>query len=402
MVRFTLASALFITASFVSAAPANIAKRSVIPVTKGGGSSGPLSPGALYEYNIGRVTSFNSPSRRDELDEEKRTASAPINNRDVTYTAAVHIGSVSYRLIVDTGSSNLWGGANPAKRPTVGIDTHDAFAVSYGSGSVSGTEYIGPAQLAGLTVHHQSYGSALTSSGFGGVDGIIGFGPVDLTSGTVSGVPLVPTFMDNLKSKNLIHHEVLGVYFKPEVGSDHDDANGELTLGGVDDSKFHGSISYFPKTHVPPFSNYWGINVARVTFTHPATVGPILGAHLAAIVDTGTTLILLPAPVFANFLSAAAHGASVGPDGLATFTTKPTGTFAIVFGTKSFTLTPDQYLVPFAQYAFFGFNPNFYYAWIASSGASSGLDFIIGQKFLEHYYSVYDTDHHQIGFAPRK
>jgi hypothetical protein len=59
---------------------------------------------------------------------------------------------------------------------------------------------------------------------FTGVDGIIGFGPVDLAEGTVSGEDEVLT-------------EALGVYLTPESGSDTSDTNGELTLGGTDSAR---------------------------------------------------------------------------------------------------------------------------------------------------------------------
>lgn len=49
--------------------------------------------------------------------------------------------------------------------------------------------------VGGLTVVDQSIGVAKTSSGFEGDDGIMGFGPTDLTQGTVAGSPTVPTFM---------------------------------------------------------------------------------------------------------------------------------------------------------------------------------------------------------------
>jgi len=43
-----------------------------------------------------------------------------------------------------------------------------------------------------------------------------------------------------------------------------------------------------------------------------------------------------------------------------------------------------------------------YYSWINDGGdATLGLNFIIGQKFLENYYSVYDTTNSRIGFATR-
>ena len=68
-------------------------------------------------------------------------------------------------------------------------------------------------------------------------------------------------------------------------------------------------------------------------------------------------------------------------------------------------MTPDQYLVPNAQYASWGIPSGKYYSWISSvsciilsdtekrtekcflQGGSSGVNFILGQKFLENYVS---------------
>jgi len=48
----------------------------------------------------------------------------------------------------------------------------------------------------------------------------------------------------------------------------------------------------------------------------------------------------------------------------------------------------------------FGLTPGLYYAWISDGGADS-VNFLIGQKFLENYYSVYDTTQSRIGLAKR-
>jgi hypothetical protein len=80
------------------------------------------------------------------------------------------------------------------------------------------------------------------------------------------------------------------------------------------------------------------------------------------------------------------------------FTKKPTSNFGIKFGSTTYTLTPAQYLVPTAQYSFYGLTSGKYYAWI-NDGGSSGVNTIIGQKFLENYYSVFDTTNSRIGFA---
>lgn len=80
----------------------------------------------------------------------------------------------------------------------------------------------------------------------------LGFGPTDLTSGTVNGQSTVPTVMDKALSEGLISTEVLGVYFAPISGSSTTANNGELTLGGVDSSKYTGSLTYTPLTSSSP------------------------------------------------------------------------------------------------------------------------------------------------------
>lgn len=267
-------------------------------------------------------------------------------------------------------------------------------SVSYGSGSFSGTEYTDKVSFGGLTVTTQSIGAASQAQGFSGVDGIIGFGPVDLTQGTVSNTNTVPTFMDNLYKQGSISTEVLGVYFKPESGADSNDANGELTLGGTDSSKYTGSITYFPQLTSGSAAPYWGISIAK--FSYGSTT---LATSQTGIVDTGTTLIYIPSSAYSKFLSATG-GTTDSSSGLASFTTKPTQNFGITFGSTTYTLTPSQYLVPTAQYANFGLSSGKYYAWI-NNGGSSGVNCIIGQKFLENYYSVFDTTNQRIGFATR-
>lgn len=198
--------------------------------------------------------------------------------------------------------------------------------------------------------------------------------------------------MDNLLKQGSISSEVLGVSFRPESGGDSDDNNGELTLGGTDSSKYTGSITYFPTLKSGDAAPYWGISIA--SFTYGSTT---LASSATGIVDTGTTLIYIPTSAYNKFLSATG-GKTDSSSGLAVFSKAPTSNFSVKFGSTTFTLTPAQYLVPSAQYEFYGLTSGKFYAWI-NDGGSSGVDTIIGQKFLENYYSVFDTTNSRIGFA---
>lgn len=78
-------------------------------------------------------------------DEEfsRRDGSIPSTNTGVTYVTSVGIGEPAtyYSLVVDTGSSNTWLGANQSYVHTSSsTDLGKKVSVSYGSGRMSGNE----------------------------------------------------------------------------------------------------------------------------------------------------------------------------------------------------------------------------------------------------------------------
>ncbi|KAF7376972.1 Aspartic protease [Mycena sanguinolenta] len=353
----------------------------------------------MYKKVSGSTRSIKALMARDlarfNVDAATAVGEAPATNEDDTYVAATQIGTQTFELIVDTGSSNTWVGAGTKyKASSTATSTGKSFSVTYGTGSASGTEYTDNLVIGGLTVTKQSIGDATKTSDFSGVDGIIGFGPVILTEGTVSGTTSVPTVMNNLFSQGTISTQVLGVSFAPESGSDTDDANGELTLGGTDSTKYSGSINYVSKSTTSPYSDYWGISVSSVTYN-----GASIASAANAIVDTGTTLIYVPTATYNAFLKASG-GKTDSSTGLLSWTTLPTENIAFTIGGVSYTLTPAQYTIPTSQYEFYEIPSGKYYSWIIAGGTSAAdVNFIIGQKFLENYYSVFDTTNSRVGFA---
>ncbi|KAG0695483.1 acid protease [Suillus ampliporus] len=325
------------------------------------------------------------------------SSSVSITNSVVDYTAQVGVGSpaTEYTLLIDTGSSNTWIGASAPYKPTdTSVDTGDTFSVSYGSGSVSGEEYLDTVTLgSGLVITGQSIGVAKSSQGFSGVDGILGVGPTDLTQGTVSNVQSVPTVTDNLYSKGIISTETLGIYFAPPSSS----STGELTFGGSDSSKTTSSVNYVPLTTTSPASNYWGIDqsIAYGSFT--------ILSETAGIVDTGTTLILIATDAFTQYQLATGAIMDVNTGFLMItsdqYAKLQTLTFKI--GDNSYGLTPNAQIWPRSLNTDIGGSSNNIYLVIADIGSNSGsgLDFINGYSFLQRFYSVFDTTNHRVGFA---
>ncbi|KAG2144624.1 aspartic peptidase domain-containing protein [Suillus clintonianus] len=336
----------------------------------------------------------------------RRAGSIPLINEAVTYIAQVGVGSpaTTYNLVVDTGSSNTWVGATTAYVQTkTSVNTGQPVGVSYGSGYFFGTEYTDTVTLgSGLTITSQSIGVSTpsTASGFSGVDGILGLGPLVLTEGTLEDEPttMIPTVTQNLHSQGTISEIVVSVSFEPTTSLTV--TNGELTFGGTDATKYNGSIAYTPLTTANPALYYWGINES---ITYGTTT--ILSAT-AGIVDTGTTLIYIATDAFDKYQSAT--GATLdGTTGFLRITSTQYSALKNLdfnVGSNTYVLTPNGQIWPRALNIYIGGSSSSVYLVVNDIGTTSGqgLDFINGYTFLERFYSVFDTTNSRVGFATTK
>ncbi|TCD61549.1 hypothetical protein EIP91_008260 [Steccherinum ochraceum] len=326
----------------------------------------------------------------------------PATNQLVDYVVNVGVGTpaTTYSLLVDTGSSNTWLGAGRSyvKTPS-SVQTKDSVSVSYGSGEFSGKEYTDTVTLgSGLVIKGQSIGVASRADGFDGVDGILGIGPVDLTTGTLSPDTRtsIPTVTDNLFSAGTITQNLIAVSFEPTTSESS--TNGELTFGGTDSSKFTGSISYAPITRTSPASAYWGIDQS-VRYGSNTNIL----SSTAGIVDTGTTLTLLASDAIKRYQSAT--GAVLdNSTGLLRLTTAQFQKLQSLFFTingQTFELTANAQIWPRNLNTAIGGNANSVYLIVGDIGSPSGegLDFINGLTFLERFYSVFDTGNRRLGLA---
>ncbi|KAJ7786608.1 aspartic peptidase A1 [Mycena metata] len=353
----------------------------------------------VHQNDLARVAAFKNGGAKAS----RAVVSEPVSNQVVTYIASVGVGSpaTTYQLIVDTGSSNTWVGATQKYVVTsTSTKTTQSVSVTYGSGSFSGTEYTDQVTLApGLVIAKQSIGVASKSSGFSGVDGILGIGPVDLTEGTLtkSTSTLIPTVTDNLFGQGTITNDLIGISFEPTTSED--DNNGSIAFGGTDSSKFTGSIAFTPLTTTSPAREYWGINQA-ITY---GTSGTSILASTAGIVDTGTTLVLIASNAFTKY-KAATGGVLDSTTGLLKLTATQFANLQnlnfVISGT-TYALTPNAQIFPRSLNTQIGGTSTGIYLIVADLGSNSGegLDFINGYAFLERFYSVFDTANKQVGFA---
>ncbi|KAH8115423.1 acid protease [Phellopilus nigrolimitatus] len=360
-----------------------------------------VSGSTLADIDRARAAHLISSSKARPGQLDRRTASVDVTNTVVTYVASVGVGSppTSYDLLIDTGSSNTWVGADKAYAKTsTSKSTGKNVSVSYGSGSFSGTEYTDTVTLSSsLVIADQSIGVASSSSGFDGVDGILGIGPVDLTQDTVSGTSTVPTVTDNLFSQGTISSEVVGIYYAPTQTDSI--TNGELTFGGVDAGKYTSAITYTAITSTSPANEFWGINES---ITYGSTGANILSST-AGIVDTGTTLVLIATDAFNRYTSATGATPDSATGMLKISSTNYANLQSLYFNIAgtAFELTKNAQTWPRALNTAIGGSSGSIYLVVSDLGTNSGkgLDFINGYTFLERFYSVFDTTNNRVGFA---
>ncbi|KAI5827569.1 acid protease [Schizophyllum commune Tattone D] len=325
------------------------------------------------------------------------TASIPVGNNAKNYFANVTVGTQTFNLLVDTGSSNTWIGANQTYVPGAdAVNTEKLVEITYGSGYMNGTEWYDTVTIGDLTVHNQSIGVAAYEEGYGyqGIDGILGLGGVLQTNNTVDGVELVPTLINNLLAQGLIDEEVLGVYFEPLPRATAYAVNGELTIGGVDPSHYTGDITWTPALTRAGQVRSWMTPIDAVSYN----AQPLGTPPYTALFDTGTTNIYIPPDAYFAFL-ALANGTWDQEVYLSRFDERPTGVLAFSIGGRAFELTPEMYMVPEDEYGVWGLPEGTHWSFVSTAGEGN---FFVGQKFFECYYSVYDTTNARIGFAAAK
>ncbi|KAJ3833050.1 aspartic peptidase domain-containing protein [Lentinula raphanica] len=343
----------------------------------------------------------------------------PVVNEAITYIAEVTVGvdNQTFHLLVDSGSSNTWVGANASYTyipSSSSVWTDDIVIVDYGSGYFFGYEYFDTVALSNeLIIKNQSIGVADFQQGFNSMDGILGIGPVDLTDGTILGslapVTTVPTVSDNLFSEGVISTEVVGVSFVPTTGASNE-PEGELIFGDIGgSSRFTGQITYTPKE-----TDYWGITQS-ISYGDTEIMASAIG-----VVDTGTTLNYMPTDTFNAYINSTG-GTFDEATGLYEITQEQydaLDNLIFTIGGTDFPLTANAQIWPRDLNENIGGEEGRIYLAAVATGMCTlvqyrltddlmllrpdpieDLNFINGYVFLERFFSIFDNSNSRVGFA---
>ena len=69
---------------------------------------------------------------------------------------------------------------------------------------------------------------------------VVGLGPSNSNNGDISGFSSTPTFVETLVAEGQISEPTFGIYIAPLGADGTPQGSGEITFGGIDESKIQG------------------------------------------------------------------------------------------------------------------------------------------------------------------
>jgi len=344
-------------------------------------------------------THLDEVFRETSIHNQKGDHLVPVSNfMNAQYFSDITLGSPpqSFKVVLDTGSSNLWVPSQSCGSIACYLHTKydssesstykkngSSFEIHYGSGSVKGLISQDTLSIGDLTVKGQDFGEATEEPGlafaFGRFDGILGLG-----FDTISVNKIVPPFY-NMIEQGLLDEKLFAFYLG-DANTEGDES--EATFGGIDNSRFTGELIYLPLRR----KAYWEVDLDSISFGDASAKLDNTGV----ILDTGTSLIALPSTL-AELLNKE-MGAKKGYNGQYSVEcdkrdSLPDVTFKL--GGYDFKIGPYDYILEMQGSCISTF---------------MGMDFpepvgplaILGDAFLRRWYSVYDMEKGAVALAKAK
>ncbi|KAI9313532.1 aspartic peptidase domain-containing protein [Dichotomocladium elegans] len=366
------------------------------------------------------------------------------------YLIEVGIGTPAqmFNLTLDTGSAELWVPSvecpastcpysryNPKQSSTYKASP-DTFSIEYGLGSANGTYALESVTTGGITITNQKIGLAKATENILGIvssgeqsNGIMGFGYPGLNA--ARGSRDVTPFVFNLV--NGLSDPVFSIFLNSYYAFG---MTGEILFGGIDKAKYVGNLAYAPVVrydlsgyYVAPNVGssagqqegtllYWTVAGQGVEVTdkkaNSTTYKSDMAALKAFILDTGTTLTMIPKNYADHVVAAAAGAGNYTWDSLngvyfvncKIVKQNKTVDFLISSWTEAASSSPIKISAPVSELVI-PLDTNSadtatqcaFAITISESSFISGETWILGEATLRSVYQVYDMKNNRIGLA---
>jgi len=317
------------------------------------------------------------------------------------YSGDIKIGSdlSTFQVIFDTGSSYLWVASSDCTTclssglteffdcsSSSSCDSLDSQAtVNYGTGSLAGNFVEDTVQIGDYTATDQPFIDVTQVTDFDSFEsnGILGLGSQSL-SGSHS--PLI----DTLKNEGEISNRIFSFY----LGGKNDSYLPQFTLDGYDDRLIQNATNL---TYCSVIDHlYWGVSLSEIHLQGNKGNQSIFKSSKSgvneAIIDSGTSLFVVDTTTYntlMTYLNLYAY-CSIWGDYIICANSSLTDypNIVVTLCENEFILTPEDYLEAYYEY---------YLVLFEATDVSTY--FILGDTFMRKFYTVFDMEDNQIGFA---
>jgi len=338
-----------------------------------------------------------------DTNSHKLISQTKLQNADmVEYFGQVSVGGQHFAVVYDTGSGIFWVPGKSCTetackkhqqlKPNKHIKIEDDLVdITYGTGKMSGKRAVGTVLVGKVEVQHQDFLVSTVEHGAvfdqGRFDGVFGLGKSALADilrqeGDTEDRAL-PFYINAIK-QNLLQKPMFSFYVSQ---GEHP---GAVILGGTNDKLYKGPVKY----HHGQSDNYWMMNVESIAAGDDAahkvdTSGADNG--LQGIADTGTSLLVVPEQYIGKIM----HHFKVHSDcsNMAALKDLHIEMKDVTGEVIKYTLTPEQYVMKEGKQCETGI------ALMHLNLPGPHPAMIMGDTFLRSYYSVYNHETGQIGFA---
>ncbi|KZO92844.1 acid protease [Calocera viscosa TUFC12733] len=360
------------------------------------------------------VSKYRTPSPRALSKRLTSNISLVNANHDGSYSGLLGLGTppTPLNVLLDTGSADFWvasTGCAAAQSGCGGLPLWDPrtsetyenasvrFEVGYGSGRASGVLGWDTVQLGAFEVVHQPVAlcdhvspGLLTSP----VSGLMGLGFQQLSASGAT--PL----WENLVQAGLWSAPLMTFFLTRFLNSSAlgtQQPGGSFTMGYVDTSLYTGTIDYAP---IPAGrAGYWLLELSSVAVRSSSIPLSASSSQNAAVIDTGTTLLLAPSSAIQAIFSLI-PGSQPATGDYAGYYQYPCSSNTTL--TLSFSGASRGWTISAADFQLLKL-PNTQDTCIAalyeSNLGNNAPQWVVGDTFLKNVYSVFRYDPPSVGFA---
>jgi hypothetical protein len=258
----------------------------------------------------------SNPAEHDRLRRRAGTVQQTLDNLETLYFANASLGTPaqSFRLHIDTGSSDLWvnaaqsslcrqGGNQCGDSGTYSANdsstyqyVNGAFNISYVDGSGASGDYATDTfRFGGQTIKDLQFGIGYTSSS---PEGILGIGyTINEVAVGRGGLQPYPNLPQKLVNDGTINTNAYSLWL-----NDLDASTGSILFGGVDTDKFHGELQTLPI--IAERGVYAEFIIALTGMGQNGQNGSLFqNQNVPVLLDSGSSLMYLPDQVARSLYS---------------------------------------------------------------------------------------------------